>query len=59
MFIYTYSEEVHFKGTGMVLGRNKNLAPQNITEKLMEVYYLDEWSLITLYVAGLLHPVIF
>ena len=33
-------------------------APLSITEKLMEVYYLDEWIIITLYVAGFLHPAI-
>ena len=27
-------------------------------EKPMEVYYLDEWIIITLHVAGFLHPVI-
>ena len=31
-------------------------APQSITEKPMEVYYLDEWIVITLHVAGFLHP---
>ena len=34
-------------------------APQSITEKPMEVYYLDEWIIITLHVAGFLHPAIF
>ena len=34
-------------------------APQSITEKPMEVYYLDEWSIITLHVAGFLHPTMF
>ena len=34
-------------------------ASQNITEKPMEVYYLDEWIIITLHVAGFLHPAIF
>ena len=34
-------------------------APQSIAEKPMEVYYLDEWIIITLYVAGFLHPAIF
>ena len=33
-------------------------APQSITEKPMEVYYLDEWIIITLHVAGFLHPAI-
>ena len=27
-----------------VFGRNQNSAPPSITEKPMEVYYLDEWS---------------
>ena len=35
------------------------LAPQSITEKPMEVYYLDEWIIITLHVGGFLHPAIF
>ena len=30
-----------------------------ITEKPMEVYYLDKWLIITLFVAGLLIPAIF
>ena len=29
-----------------------------ITEKPMEVYYLDEWIIITLHGAGFLHPAI-
>ena len=34
-------------------------APQSITEKPMDVYYLDEWIIITLHVAGFLkHPAI-
>ena len=37
-----------------VFGRNQNMAPPSITEKPVEVYYLDEWIIITLYVAGLL-----
>ena len=32
---------------------------QSIMEKPMEVYYLDEWIIITLHVAGFLQPVIF
>ena len=31
----------------------------SITEKPMEVYFLDEWIIITLYVTGFLHPVIY
>ena len=44
-----------------VFRRNENSAPQSITEKPMEVYYLDKWFVITqyMYVAGLLHPEIF
>ena len=37
-------------------------APQSITEKYVEVYYLDEWIIITLqwlHVAGFLHATIF
>ena len=34
-------------------------APQSITEKPMEVYYLDEWIIIILHIAGFLHPAIF
>ena len=34
-------------------------APQSIAENPMEVYYLDEWIIITLHVAGFLHPAIF
>ena len=34
-------------------------APQCITEKPMKVYYLDEWIIIILHVAGFLHPTIF
>ena len=30
-----------------------------ITEKSIEVHYLDEWIIITLHVAGFLHPAIF
>ena len=30
-------------------------APRSITEKPMEVYYLDEWIIITLHVAGFLY----
>ena len=30
-------------------GRHQNLAPQSITEKPMEVYYLDKWFVITPY----------
>ena len=30
-----------------------------MAEKPMEVYYLDEWIIITLHVAGFLHPAIF
>ena len=42
-------------------GTNIRQAPvfQSITEKPMEVYYLDEWIIITLYVAGFPHPAIF
>ena len=41
-------------------GRNQNLAPQSIAEKPMEVYYLNKcFVIITLYVAGLLHPAMF
>ena len=32
--------------------RNQNSPPQGITEKPMEVYYLDEWFVITPYIAG-------
>ena len=41
-----------------IFGRNQNSALQNITEKALEVYYLDERFVITLSVAGLLHPAI-
>ena len=34
-------------------------APQSITEKSIEVSYLDEWIIITLHVAGFLHPALF
>ena len=42
-----------------VFGRHQFSALQSITEKPMEVYYLDEWIIITLHVAGFLHPAIF
>ena len=37
-----------------VFGRHQLSASQSITEKSMEVYYLDEWIIITLHVAGFL-----
>ena len=40
-----------------VFGRYQNSAPQSITEMPME-YHLDEWFVMTPYVAGLLHPAI-
>ena len=40
---------------GTVFDRHQYSAPQSITEKPMEVYYLDEWIIITLHVAGFLH----
>ena len=53
---YTYT--VSLKGTSI---RQAPVfpAPQSITEKPMEVYYLDEWIITTLHVAGFLHPAIF
>ena len=38
--------------------RYQKSAPQSITEKPME-YYLDEWFVMTPYVAGLFHPAMF
>ena len=49
---YGYAQLRYRKGTSFS-------APQSITEKPMEVYYLDEWIIITLHVAGFLHPAIF
>ena len=43
----------------LVFGRHLFSAPQSITEKPMEVYYRDELIIITLHVAGFLHPAIF
>ena len=42
-----------------VFDRPQFSAHQSTTEKPMEVYYLDEWIIITLHVAGFLHPAIF
>ena len=50
---------VYRKGTCTSIRQAIFLAPQSITEKPMEVYYLDEWIIISLHVAGFLHPAIF
>ena len=47
------------KAWAPVLGRNQTSVPQVIMENLIEVYYLDEWFVITSYVAGLLHSAMF
>ena len=51
-------EQYRIKGHQYSTGTSFS-APQNITEKPMEVYYLDEWIMIILHVAGFLHPAIF
>ena len=53
------SQIMHCTVRALVFSRNQNLAPQSITKKPMEVYWLDQWYVITPYVAGLLHPAIF
>ena len=51
-----------FKGSTVrapVFGRHQFFGTPEHYGKPMEVYYLDEWIIITLYVAGLLHSAIF
>ena len=48
----------HIKGHQYSAGTSFS-APRSITEKPMEDYYLDEWIIITLHVAGFLHPALF
>ena len=42
-----------------VFGRSQNSAPPSITEKRMEVYYLDECIVIKMDIAGFPHQAIF
>ena len=51
--VYTYTVRAP------VFGRHQFFGSSEHYGKPMEVYYLDEWIIITLHVAGFLHPAIF